>query len=421
MNFIKIQRVIILVAILLTPVFSAAELYEILQGGGKNVGVAVSPIYVKALKDVALVLLVLLGVVIAIRRGRIFSNAPLYLFFFAALLAIIASVRAVPPVIILAGLRYLLPLVAVLFIWRAIDDSLQIKIAKLLHLLLLGAVALQLLQMVFLPPVWGVGFMGLNLRNPGYFIVPQTMAAFACFTAYYIYTFLQRTIWRRFVIFGITPLSVALTASAGGLAALVSLYFVWFYFAIKERYVPVYMFVFAVAVLILTLPTLVGRENIYVSLQERIRIFQSALTISDIVASTKFGIATNTGVTLLKTFDYVDLGSGAEDVLIVDSTITSLSINIGLVSISLFLLAWFSISSYTRQYVGFIAIFMVFVLVKVIFEAFPLNLLMAVNFIYLQSLRLRIRAENTPATVANSAPSPTGSGATTSIMAGGQA
>jgi hypothetical protein len=62
-------------------------------------------------------------------------------------------------------------------------------------------------------------------------------------------------------------------------------------------------------------------------------------------------------------------------------------VNIGLLGFPLFLLAWLSIFSFTIEYAMYMAIFLVFSMTTVIVESFPMNLLMAVNFVYLSYLR----------------------------------
>ena len=385
MDLVKAQRWLILGAIALTPVFDVAELSNE-AGGVANLLLAATPVFVKALKDIAFLSIIFCGVLIVFKSKKIFSNPPLYLFLFVALSALIASFFTMPAVILLAGIRTLLPLVALVLMWRAVDYDLQYKIAITLAGLWIIAFALQLYELFFFPPLLGVNFLGLNGRNPGFFLIPSTMGTFAAISAYYAYLYLPRSLFRSTLLLVVFPLSEFLTASGTGLVAMAILALTIAYFRIREKNFVILGGAAALAAGVVLLPFISHRDDIYTSGTDRIEIFEKHVASSSLIASHTFGMATNTGVTLANTFDVSAVVSDT-DQIVADSTLISFMLNFGVLAALLYVLALFSIYSYTVEYFAFLAIVAVFSLTVIIVESFPMSLLLAVNFVYLRYLR----------------------------------
>lgn len=402
MNLVRTQRGLIIGALILTPILSIGEFANAVNGGVLDQLSAETPIYIKGLKDIAFIGIILCGTLIAWRSKNIYGHSFLYLLLFVCASGFIGSLYFMPLILLGAGIRTLLPLFALLLMWRSVDHELQQQIAKVLAGLLLVAFLLQVFELFYFPPFWGRGPFGLNLRNPGFFLIPSTMGSFTCAAAYYGYCFLPRGKFRTFLLAAIAPASVLLTASATALLSLIFLYATVAYFRIRERMLTVFVATSVILIGFFLLPEITSRPDIYQSLLDRISLVQDNVASSSLLASTMFGMATNTGVSIVNTLDIPGPGY-LHQAFISDSTFISFMVNFGLLASFLYLLVLLSIFSYTIEYIGFLAVFGLFSITVIIVESFPLNLLLAVNVVYLSYLRTA-RIEITRALLTNFAP-----------------
>jgi hypothetical protein len=395
MNLVTFQRRLVVAAVALTPLFNIGELAEAARGANISQITATTPIFIKILKDFAFVAIIGSGILICWQSRRIFSNTLLYLLLFVCVSGFIGSILFMPQLLLLAGLRTMLPLAALIFLWRAVDFGLQRQIAYVMLALFLLAFAIQLYQLIYFPPFWGQNPLGLNARNPGFFLIPSTMGAFACIAAVYIYCYLPRSILTRGVVFTMFPVSIMLTASAASLLSMLSFFAALAFFQVKEKAVVVGAFVVVLLAGALMLPQIVSRDDIYDSMWSRLEILELHVAESNLIASENFGTATNVGVNLINTFNLPGLSQG-EDAIIADSTLISFMINFGLMAPFLFILLLLSVYSFTVEFALFLAVMSVFSMTAIITEMFPVNLLLAVNLIYLQYLRSARRMDRQP-------------------------
>lgn len=282
------------------------------------------------------------------------------------------------------------------FVNIKIDNTFQKKIAKTLVFLLILGVFLQIYQLIYFPKFWGINFMGLNLRNPGLFSIPSTMAFFTLVVMYYAYVFLNGGFFRNSIIYFFVPISILLTASGTGLVAMAVSYAMILYNKLKDKNLKI-LFLLVLLVTICFVSTnlnqLSGREDIYHSVAVRLNIFSSFLNELiqapiKIFISNEFGVGTNTEVLISNT-----LGLKLNNI-IVDSTITSILANTGFISTILFiiiLLRLFFINFASRF---FITIYILFSLTTIIFETFPMNLIFALNIAYFWNKIREIKYEH---------------------------
>jgi hypothetical protein len=386
MNLVRVQRRLIIGAVALTPIFNIGELAGIANGAVFSQIVASTPILIKAVKDIAFVAIILCGVIVAWRSRKLYGNVALHLLLFTCLSAFVASLYIVPPLILLTGIRSILPLLAIAFIWRSVDFDLQRQIAFVLGGLLVIAFALQLYEFFFFPGIWGQIFGGFNKRNPGFFLIPSTMGSFACIVAYYAYCYLPKSVFRTAVVTVISPLSIFLTASGTALITIVLFAATIFFFRVRERLPLVVVGLAVICVGIVFLPTILSRPDIYTSLFIRIGLLADNIGASSLIASNTFGFATNASVSLIGTFDITNLGT-SRTAMIADSTLTSFMINFGILASFFYILLFVSVRSWSIEYAAFLSIMVTFSLTVIVVESFPLSLLLAVNLIYLGYLR----------------------------------
>jgi len=381
------QRRLILLGLLLVPLLSLSEVLALLRGLLRDHREVLTPFYVKGVKDLLLLAILLLGLG-SVLRSRRFALPPAWaLFFLCALGSLFLSWVEQPPLVILAGLRALLPLLLILFLWRAVDAALQAAIARVLRGLLVLGFLVQLVQALVAPPYFGTGFLGLNARNPGLFIVPGTMAWLACIATYQIHAYLPATRVNRLVVHGVGPLSVLLTASGAGLLGLACLWGVMAFHAVREKGIVLSGGLIAGVAVAALLPLLTGRPELAQSLLIRLGILGEAFSRDTILLSSQFGLWTNAADTLAQVGGLVG-GLGSR---IADSTLTTLIGNYGLLAFACFAVAVAASVPPCRRGLLFLAAFLPVALTANLNEAWPMNLLFAVNIVYFLTLRLARR------------------------------
>lgn len=377
--FAKAQKRTIIIALLLTPAFSAGEVTYLIYGLISSHSTLVTPVYVKAVKDVLMVGLIFLGVIQIKASSRIFLPDLYSTFLLCSFISLVLTVcyQGVEVLYLAAGIRALIPFVLVIFVYKCVDYKLQQSIARVLRILLCVALSLQIVQLLFAPPYFGANYFGLNSRNPGIFIVPSTMACFAVVSMYYIRAFLP-PIWPNQVAFWcIGPFAVLLTASGSGIVSASMLMAVAAINMIKEKFIALVVVPLLAGGAFLLLPEITGRDDIYSSLAIRFVVLFGSLSENTVLLSNQFGMWTNAADTFAQ-------ARGSEDgmAMISDSTITSAIGNFGGLAL-LFLLASL-VRAYSRQgaFFLFAAAFLPLSLTLNINEAFPANLLLAVSLAY---------------------------------------
>lgn len=228
--------------------------------------------------------------------------------------------------------------------------------------------------MFFASSWYGTSAFGLNLRNPGLFLIPNTGAFFSIvslYTSLFISDFTKK---KKFFIILISTISVFLTLSGTGL--IVFLCVLFFYFATKEMMKWYLLIVpFGIIFIYFFVIFLSSRDANYIEQSggTRLSIFMENFMKSDVV-STNFGFGTNTAVML---------GKGE----IMDSTFASLIVNLGYfgffaVVFLFFLLISYSIIFRNKSLFVFFVVFTLFSFTTIISEVYPVNLIMAVLVVY---------------------------------------
>jgi len=380
MNLNKSRGQLILLLLILTPVFSIYEVFAFISGSLGNISSALTPIYIKIIKDLLIIFIICIGLVKSLRNNKIMFYYSYTFFILSCLIALIFSYNQTPVMILLAGIRWGLPFLLVPFIYDIVDEKLNYNIAIVLSLLLIFAFVLQLFELKFSSGWYGLNKFGLSKRNPGFFVVPLTMAAFSLFTHYFATSFLNKGIYRNIILF-IIPISVLLTGSGTGILTYSTLVAVWVYRKIKQKELVFIFLIFALLGMIVMLPIISSRPNIYTSLFTRLSFYGKYITIENLFFSNQFGIGTNTGVLLgfLKNSDI----SGS---LIVDSTFLSIILNIGVIGFIFFLyFIYYAFNNklYNKLYnkIYFIIISVFFMITSILFELFPMNLLFSVTLV----------------------------------------
>lgn len=209
MNINSLVYKLIILALFLTPFLNLYEQFAIINGKFNQVQ-AETPVYIKILKDSLMLTIIALTSILVLKRFHIRKIHYLYIFFlFFIFFSFILSILHQNIATIVAGLRWSLPIILIFcFANLKISDSFQKKIAHTLVLLLFIGIFIQIYQLFYFPDFWGSTLWRLNLRNPGFFSIPQTMAFFTLIVVYYTYTFLDKSVFRNSIIYFFAPLSI---------------------------------------------------------------------------------------------------------------------------------------------------------------------------------------------------------------------
>lgn len=369
---------LLVTGVLLTPVFSAGEVLALLQGSLESQVIAYTPVYVKAGKDVLMALLVVIGLLRVALAGTTNRLAMpfLVLFAYTALAATLASAR---PAIALAGLRWIMPVVTAFFMYEFVDDQLLRQLARVLSGLVFTQFAIQLAQLFLMSHWFGGNVFGLAARVPGFFLIPNTAAFFAVVALFFAHFYAPRGVART-ATYSVVPASVLLTQSGTGVIAL-ALVAALITVGTKRAWLMVPLGVGVIAGLfpVLSLVTGRGRDYVQVSGGTRVRIFADLVSHSEWLPSS-FGYVTNTAVSMIAN-GAIDLRTDTAPI-IADSTYASILGNLGLggaLFFAAFAVSWVVVVACSRRLDLYIAtvIFGMFGATTIVFEAYPMNLLLA--------------------------------------------
>lgn len=271
--------------------------------------------------------------------------------------------------LVAAGLRWAYPFFAVLFLIPFVDEEFLSRMAKLLFYLFIFHFGMQAVQLFFVSQ-YGFNALGLSLRSPGLFLIPNTAACFSLLCFFYNWFYGERV--KAMTLLFLVPASVLLNASGTGLLVLMFIYLI---VAAGQRYaklavlsLPVFAWpAFQLMVMI------TGRgEGVFDSLRPRLNLFQNSLERTGLFSS-DFGTATNVGVAL---------SGGESGAFSADSMYTTIVANLGVLPFVLFIavmLIW-SVAVSRRQSFElylFTGIFILFSVTAIPTETFPTNVLMA--------------------------------------------
>lgn len=385
LRYNSLFRGIFLLLLLLTPIFTFTEALAFINGQLITQASALTPVAIKAIKDLLIILMLFIGFAFILQHRKVQNLRLLWVVIFLAVISLLVSLLHSHMMIILAGIRSLLPLLLIVPAFYFIDMQIQKKVAKLLFFLFLLAFIMQIIEFLVAPPWFGSGIGGFSLRNPGFFFLPSVMALFALTVMWYVMHFFTKGVIQKTIIFLLGPLSVLLTNSGSGLLGLFAFYLILLFFKVKEKTIILFISAIGFIVILFILPDISGRENIYISFLTRLSIFFEQVSLDNLLFSPNFGYGTNTAVLLANS-----LHLQSDSAMIADSTINALLINTGLFSTVIFMLFFLRRIKFTLMHIQFLAIYFPFLLTSIIFEVFPANILLAVNIGYFLSLETKV-------------------------------
>ncbi len=373
MKFVDVQKKIIILGLLLVPILSLSEVFALFRGQLEDQTSNISGL-IKFSKDIIFLLLILVGFFYFLFKSKLSKKGFFYFIVFICIVipSILMSVTS-GIIMIFAGLRWLVPVILIFFISNSIDEKFLNSLIKILIGLFIFHFVLQILQAFFASAWYGVNALGLNARNPGLFLIPNTGAFFSLIILYFILYLSSLTVKSKILSIPFFFISVMLTLSGTGFLLFFLIIFFWFFNLKFLKYLPL-IIVLIIPFFIYSLDLFLSRGEGYVenSGGGRLKIFIESFDLAGLF-SNKFGMGTNS---------YVMLGGGT----IMDSLYASVVLNLGIFGL-FFLFSLIIFSLFISIYMKDKALF-VFVLVisiysatTILFEAYPMNLLTAIIFI----------------------------------------
>ncbi len=382
MEFVKkqvgandIAFLFLLTGIAALPLYTFAEMLQIYT----HINVDNTPYYIKAFKDITLLLMTLCWLLSSSRK--IIIDKLLLCFYALTACVILKSLYVNKNIIsILCGLRWLWPLVMICFIHNIVCSPGKLKILSFLLLALFSfGVVLQLTQLLY-------GLIKVNdwyitkhnwyiIRYNGFCANPNTMATVAMIAMYCVdyYTSVKKKIVLRVIV----GLSVFFTHSATGIIAFIVYQVVMLKqkFSIRWQYMILLLAV-CLALLFANASLVSGRKGnaAFRSFMIRIGILLKVCPETSFI-SNDFGLYTNTAAMLETKTDKIK-------VKYADSTVTSLAGNLGWLPVAalfLFALRHIIINIKEQKTFHFIILFGCFGLTSIILESYPLNVLLSLE------------------------------------------
>jgi hypothetical protein len=351
------------------------------------------PLVFKIFKDVFVAFLIMFSLVFGwSKKCKPLTPETIFCMLMIALLFFLSSM-ANGVMIAAAGLRWFLP-VLLFMVFRGLAGNVKIEmLTKLLYTLLSVCVVLQVLQLFFMPPLYGTIGSGLAARVPGFFIFPNTTAFFASVATSCVLVFGTSRFMRAS--------SIILCAASSGLAQsgtgiLVSILLVLFYFFGRYRKLILCVAPLVLIPLLFFLDEITGRGDfLALSGGGRLEVF-SRIVSTTFTSYDSFGLFTNTGVLMSGRF----FDNGNDLATVADSMFAAMAGNLGMYS----LLVMFSLACYIKKrteaidwlkLMPIVAVYFLFSFTTIISEAYPMNLLL--TFLMWSSPTLAIHRADTVA------------------------
>jgi hypothetical protein len=361
--------------LLLSTIFQNFHaLSEVMSGEPLIISTYDGPLWQKITKD-CIYALIAVGVVMHARARRTnpFTGHSAIVFTVIVALCLLSAISN-SFLVALVGLRWIVPLL-LFMIMKVWIRRLDTRTTTLWFYLGLGTCFVsQVYQLLYMPPVFGEVLPGLPARTPGIFIAPNSTAFFACTSAACVLTFRGNTPRMTITALLIATCICALTQSGTGILTIALLLL---NLALR-RHPTLFWTSSALAILFIfpNLDQITMRDDfLFLSGGSRLeRLLE--ITKASWLSFSSFGLYTNASNLL---------SEAPAASIAVDSLLAAWIGNIGLLSLPLALfLGLFAHRSMRdislSRATPCIIVFAAFSVTTIIFEAFPMNLHLAIGF-----------------------------------------
>lgn len=410
----EIIKYIIFFLLILTPLFGLFEYFTSLTGEDMSLAHVYSPWWIKGLKDFGLLfifILFTLGFLMREIKFKIPQIISFWLFIFTILISFILTATYVSLPISIVGLRVFAPLLFFLVAYNIFDNRDIKTISKILIFIAAIECVLATIQLFFGMPIHGKNFLGLSARPSGTFFVPSSFAIFLCVVIALIISNKEISSKIKALLITLFSIFVILSESGSGIIGLSIIFIIWLLFFTslnKDFKVAISLIILLIPIFtFLNLPEITGRENIFVSLEDRKGILLDTLekmSYKDILIGKGLGVGTNSAITILESSQIPIEFDKEELTFISDSQYISLISQAGIFSLIFFLML--NIALFVRafkrrkyDYAQVILILspliLIFSITVNILEFFPINWIYFISLgIFLRHYNANINYEN---------------------------
>lgn len=349
------------------------DIEAILSGATLNLTAYEGPIVFKLLKDFLYLTLLALITRIAIKTRRLPITKSSLAFGLVMLLSFVISAALNDLTIAVIGLRWAIPFVIFLLLR---DLALRVNPKRGTFWLLfamLACLCAQIYELFYMPPIYGEILGGWPARTPGFFLAPNSTAFFACCCCACISVFAHDE-HRIRVTAACIAMVICLLAQSGTGIVTATVLLIWI---ANSRFSLLSMGAAAIigALVFWNLNTITMRDDfVAVSGGNRIDVFIDTFSTA-LTSIGNFGIYTNAG-TLQENAFAINFAA--------DSLWASWFGNFGILApVQLALVTIFVLKDmktvYWRAAFPCVLVFLLFSMTTIIFEAFPMNLLLGIG------------------------------------------
>ncbi|KGJ99254.1 hypothetical protein [Pseudoalteromonas sp. ND6B] len=365
------------IILLITIVQNSYDLISILQGGDLALHTYSGPIYIKLLKDVLFFSIIFMVIISSTIKGESFLKETLVFIFLLILILFFLSMYFNGVYIALLGVRWFIPLFIFLIMGNWVANLDNKKLIFWIYIGLYICLLVQVIQLFIMPPIYGVIFANIPARTPGIFMAPNSAAFFGCASAALIISASEGR-FKESLYPSFLSLLISLLAQSGT-GIIVSFLLIMTILTERNTIVRFVILPIVLIVAFLSLNIITQRDN-YLELSGggRIDILISIFekSIYQYYSVNGFGVFTNAA----------NLSSeNPEEMVAPDSLIASMIGNLGLFFIPIVVLLVLFYRNYINKhninsssYIPVLLVFILFSFTTIIFEAFPMNLYLAI-------------------------------------------
>jgi hypothetical protein len=317
-SYYRLFYILVNLFIISIPLNSFYEVKAFLLGGLGTWSELHTPLWIKALKDLFLIFSIVL-IIPFIKKLMVKQLLLVHLFLIVLLCWALFSSIENDFLLSLIGIRayWAILFIYVGFIYNKFD-------VKYIFFSLTGVfflhLVLQIIEMFYAPPLFQPPFYGLNLRNPGIFVVPATAGAFS------LLVFALSEMNNRNILKKLAIVSIILSNSTMALLILIANYGYKLIKKVKQPQIIILPLLLVFIVVFFNLDILTGRgDGAYISMYTRLGYIWNAFSdINNFLLGKQFGIATSMAVI-----------KGYPGAIVADNTFSQIYLNIGFLGLIL--------------------------------------------------------------------------------------
>ena len=375
---LKIIHLSIFFAILVSPAMNVGEVAHLILNRPIDQTEIITPIYIKIIKDITFAVILFTAIMhMFITKNKI-RNAYMVGIAYVMFLCAYPIFYTENIVIYMSGIRWIMPMLLIIFLIPYISREFLQSLTNLLFYVFMIHFCLQIIEL-FSVTHFHTYSNGLSRRNPGMFLIPNSGALFTLFVLFF--HLFYSSIKKRYTIIFLSFISIFLTQSGMGIITYFAIMLIFLLSCTFFKLLP-----FLAIILFLLYPAIFGlfvnryAADDYVgqSFGTRIDIFIDKFLNANLLDN-DLGLGTNTAVLILKDSLY--------KVSIMDSMYASLVTNLGTLNFiailfTLLTLTFIAFVNKKKERLIFYILILLSSATTIIFEVYPVNLLISIMFAY---------------------------------------